>query len=61
MDLLENIMAKQKQVGADDLGVMFHLYHIIWIIALVAIFAFLDLWIALLIVSLIGGYFVWKY
>jgi hypothetical protein len=54
-------MEKQKQAGADNLGVMFHLYHIIWIIALVAIFAFLDLWIALLIVSLLGGYFIWKY
>lgn len=61
MGLLENIMAKQNKVGADDLGWKFHLYHILWIISLIAMFAFLDWWLALSIVSLMGFYFVWKY
>lgn len=54
-------MAKQKNRGADDLGWKFHLYHILWIIGIIAIFAFLDWWLALFIVSLMGFYFVWKY
>ena len=54
-------MAKQKQVGADDLGWKFHLYHILWVIGVIAMFAFLDWWLALFIVSLIGFYFVWQY
>jgi len=56
MGLLENIMAKRKQVGADN-EVWFHLYHILWVIGLIAMFAFLDWWIALIILGVIGVYF----
>ena len=61
MDLLENIMEKQKQVGADDLGIMFHLYHLACATAIIGLFVFLDWWMALIIFSVLGMYFVWKY
>lgn len=61
MDLQENIMAKQNKVGADDLGIKFHLYHIAWVTGIFSLFIFLDWWLALIIISLIGFYFVWQY
>lgn len=60
MVLLENIMAKRKQVGADG-EIWFHLYHILWVIGLIAIFAFLDWWIGLIIIGILGVYFFVTY
>ena len=61
MDLLANTMAKQNKVGADDLGWKFHLYHVTWVIFITSIFIFFDWYIALLILSLFGFYFVVSY
>lgn len=61
MDLLENIMEKQNKVGADELGWLFHVYHTLWAIGIISAFIFLDLWLASIIVAIIGFYFVWKY
>lgn len=58
MVLRENIMAKQNKAGADK-EIWFHLYHILWLIGVIAIFAFLDWWMALMIIGIIGGFFVW--
>lgn len=60
MVLRENIMAKQNKAGADS-DVWFHLYHIIWVIGLIAMFAFLDWWVALIIIGVVGVYFFVKY
>lgn len=60
MVLRENIMAKQNKAGADT-DVWFHLYHIIWVIGLIAMFAFLDWWVALIIIGIVGVYFFVKY
>lgn len=49
-------MAKRNKVGADS-EVWFHLYHILWVIGLIAAFAFLDWWLALIIMGIIGVYF----
>ncbi len=49
-------MEKQKQAGADK-EIWFHLYHILWVIGLIAMFAFLDWWIALIIFGIVGVYF----
>ena len=51
-------MEKRKLVGADDLGWRFHAYHVSWIVGLTCLFVFLDLWLALLIVGLLGFYFI---
>ena len=53
-------MAKQNKAGADK-EIWFHLYHILWVIGLIAMFAFLDWWIALLITGILGAYFVKNY
>jgi|LakMenE18May11ns_1017448.scaffolds.fasta_scaffold9075428_2 hypothetical protein len=58
MVLRENIMAKQNKAGADR-EIWFHLYHILWVIGVIALFAFLDWWIALTIFGIIGLFFVW--
>lgn len=52
-------MEKQKQVGADDLGWKFHLYHFIWVSSIISLFFIFDWWIAFLIIGIIGAYFVW--
>jgi hypothetical protein len=54
-------MEKQKQVGADDLGWRFHLYHFSWVIGLILLFFIFDWWIAFLILGSLSVYFVWKY
>ena len=58
MVLRENIMAKQNKAGADQ-EIWFHLYHILWVIGVIALFAFLDWWLALTIFGIIGLLFVW--
>ncbi len=50
-------MEKQKQVGADDLGWKFHLYHASWAVAIIALFVFLDWWLAFIIFGILGAYF----
>ncbi len=57
----ENTMAKRKQVGADDLGWKFHLYHISWVVGIFSLFVFLDFWLALLILIIIAFYFFRNY
>lgn len=54
-------MAKQNKVGANNLGWLFHLYHAVWVIGIVSAFVFLDLWLASIIIAIIGFYFVWQY
>jgi hypothetical protein len=53
-------MAKQNKAGADR-EIWFHLYHILWVIGVIALFAFLDWWMAIIIIAILGFYFVWKY
>lgn len=53
-------MAKQNKAGADK-EILFHLYHILWVIGLIALFAFLDWWIALIIIGILGVYFFVAY
>lgn len=57
MVLQESTMAKQNKVGADNLGWLFHIYHILWISGFIALFIFLDWWLALITVGVIGVYF----
>jgi hypothetical protein len=54
-------MAKRKLVGADDLGWRFHLYHASWVVGITALFVIFDFWIALLIIGVLGAYFVRNY
>ena len=53
----EHIMAKRKQVGADDLGWKFHLYHISWVVGIFSLFVFLDWWLAFIAIFFIAFYF----
>jgi hypothetical protein len=50
-------MAKQNKAGADQ-EFCFHLYHILWVIGVIALFAFLDWWMALIIIGIVGLFFV---
>lgn len=50
-------MAKRNKVGADDLGWKFHLYHFAWVTGIVALFVFLDWWLALIILGIISFFF----
>jgi predicted CDP-diglyceride synthetase/phosphatidate cytidylyltransferase len=50
-------MAKRSKIGADDLGWRFHIYHATWVMAIIALFVFLDWWLALIILGLISVYF----
>jgi hypothetical protein len=54
----ENTTEKQRQVGANDLGWTFHLYHATWILGLTSLFFLLDFWLFLLVLFLISIHFV---
>lgn len=53
-------MEKQNKAGVNN-EIWFHLYHIAWATGIVSLFIFLDWWLAIIIISLMGFYFVWKY
>jgi hypothetical protein len=48
------------KIFKDDLDYMFHLYHLCWAVGIVSLFYFFDLYIAIIILIMIGAIFVIK-